>query len=851
MYISKITLHKLKWIKVLSGIETLTIDAKNQVQVLIGTNGGGKSAVLRELTPLPAQKNDYERGGYKEITIIHKGHEYVLKNDFLEKSGKHSFLLDGEELNVSGLASLQTSLCETHLGYTQLVDDLVHCRFKMTVLPPSARKTLIYSISPSTPDFVIELHKKAKSALRACHSNLQLLYKRKKEIEEKLIKDDELSSLTKKKDDLQKKQLELASKISVLEARISTCQSDLTTLDHGKDVTLEEGLAYKKRLEDTRLAITDRHLTREKVESLDSEIAITEEKLSSLKHTLEDVLQEYQKYQIDIDAIQDAGIQECKTLIQSKNQILQEVAHWRQYRRIDDDRYEAHVKARDTIYSIVERMRPETLQDVEGWTHLLDYTYKRELQDRKSTLLHKTTQEEIQLKMGADYCTKCQTKIDRLPVGPSVETDSCSSCSFKAYFDRSKQELTEELDRLTKSKSISEEKYRALKMELERVLHTEEALLYKASYLEQVSQALEGTVWMMDQKSLLRILEGDTASWLNSLTMTLQAQDRLREIEELEKSIKEATMTLSTLEKTNTPAVMILRQVVTDKKKKINELESRIHSLTSKLKLLQDSKRLVTCYHDLLAEGQTTLASLNAWSKYQEVKFYLAYLDKDIRHVLYQEKEAIDTELFSIQQVLDAQMKLKARYQEEICDIIKTLERKQDAYYYLELALSPETGLPYEQTRAFIGAIITNANRVLSKLWTSPIELVMPTSNETLFAFKAKVNHNDSAPIERLSKSQKAVIDFAFYISILYAAGYIDYPVFFDECEDGFDITHKQTYLEWLKMYVDTMYIPELWLISHDASTYSGFLFKDVTCLNKENIYVPEGVNLHTTIKTA
>jgi len=57
-----------------TNIEKITYTPSEIVQIILGTNGCGKSSLLSQLTPLPANiKKDYREGGYKKITLTNKG----------------------------------------------------------------------------------------------------------------------------------------------------------------------------------------------------------------------------------------------------------------------------------------------------------------------------------------------------------------------------------------------------------------------------------------------------------------------------------------------------------------------------------------------------------------------------------------------------------------------------------------------------------------------------------------------------------------------------------------------------------------------------------------------------------
>ena len=81
----------------LNHIDSLEYTPVAKTQVIIGTNGSGKSSLLYELSPMPSHHRMYDHG-YKQITIEHKGSTYVLTSDFT-KGKSHSFIKDGIELN--------------------------------------------------------------------------------------------------------------------------------------------------------------------------------------------------------------------------------------------------------------------------------------------------------------------------------------------------------------------------------------------------------------------------------------------------------------------------------------------------------------------------------------------------------------------------------------------------------------------------------------------------------------------------------------------------------------------------------------------------------------------------------
>ena len=76
MKINKLILSKYKRF-FLTNIDYLEYTPYNNIQVIIGPNGVGKSQLLKELSPLPADINkNYNSNGYKYIELEHNNYIY-------------------------------------------------------------------------------------------------------------------------------------------------------------------------------------------------------------------------------------------------------------------------------------------------------------------------------------------------------------------------------------------------------------------------------------------------------------------------------------------------------------------------------------------------------------------------------------------------------------------------------------------------------------------------------------------------------------------------------------------------------------------------------------------------------
>ena len=105
MKFKRLYLKGFKYLMFVGNVKELDVTDMTQIVMLSGDNGKGKSSVMRELSPYPATRTDYEKNGMKIIEIQHGKDYFVLTSDF-SKTGAHSFIRNNEELNISGTSFL-------------------------------------------------------------------------------------------------------------------------------------------------------------------------------------------------------------------------------------------------------------------------------------------------------------------------------------------------------------------------------------------------------------------------------------------------------------------------------------------------------------------------------------------------------------------------------------------------------------------------------------------------------------------------------------------------------------------------------------------------------------------------
>ena len=75
------------------------IDFATPVTAILGSNGCGKSSLLRILdVASPPIRTDFLKDGSIEMVVEHDGHIFTLSSDFKNTSAPHSFKKDGVQL---------------------------------------------------------------------------------------------------------------------------------------------------------------------------------------------------------------------------------------------------------------------------------------------------------------------------------------------------------------------------------------------------------------------------------------------------------------------------------------------------------------------------------------------------------------------------------------------------------------------------------------------------------------------------------------------------------------------------------------------------------------------------------
>ena len=142
----------------LNNIESITYAPKQKFQLILGSNGSGKSSLLSELNPLPINKTDFRENGFKEITKEKNGSTFVLKSTI----NKNSFKKDNIELNPGGTKKVQLNLIREYFNLTPRYNNVVLGIEKLTTMSTNDRKQYLREMSTVDYAYGIYLYNSLK-----------------------------------------------------------------------------------------------------------------------------------------------------------------------------------------------------------------------------------------------------------------------------------------------------------------------------------------------------------------------------------------------------------------------------------------------------------------------------------------------------------------------------------------------------------------------------------------------------------------------------------------------------------------------------------------------------------------
>lgn len=811
-------------------IDRFQIRPAERIQLILGSNGSGKSSVLSQLNPLAPNKDDFTKEGHKTLKITYHGHQYVLHSVF--NPVKHSFKRDGEELNPGGTARAFNELARQEFNYTPEVKALLTGHELFTKMSPNRRKDWFTKLSEVNYDYALSVFNRVKERARDVVGALKTAKKRLALETSKLISHED--------------EARLRTEVRALEAQLEVLQAVRAP------VTVEPAEAERRlqqqlsRLNEVSKQFLNRsqHLEASRqwtsIEEIDDVIQNQRQQLAAEEALMNQALDEHRKLSEQFTVLSKAGSEGVEALKGRVKRLMNEkqalIAKKHFGLTISDC-----VAARSALKGITDDLTQIALEISPNHDRRYTQASLKDLED-----LVAKSQEEKRLKElglqemhvhlkameshrhdGQTKCPRCQhswvfgwdpVKVEELK--QLIVNTTNEATDLQILIDELKDRLNEYAE------------YRRLYSEFSRITRAWPVLDGFWHYLTQQQTLIEAP------KQIVTLL-GQLAFDLDQDFAVLELSQQQHELETL---IQQTT----DLGDANLEVVQ----------KQLDALDLRVAGLTraiaqlrGEIQVLQQQRLWFKQLLDLKAQVlELTVSSAKAREVALE-QTHLSLIQQAISH--FQQQLAIRAESLSA-------IQLQVGIVRDLEDQIGRLEVEDQGAKELIKTLSPHEGLIADGLLGFIRVFTGQMNALIQKIWSYPL-VVKPCGTSTEqgaeldYRFPVRVDDptNIISDVGDGSSGMQEIINLAFMVVAMRHLGLGDTALLLDEFGKTLDKEHRLAASTVIKSLMDTQAFSQLFMISHYEESYGAFTNAELCVLCSNNITIPAKFkyNQHVTIE--
>lgn len=828
MFIEKIVLKKFGRFH-LRSIDVFEYTPEKKTQVILGSNGSGKSSLLEELSPLPAESSDYQRGGSKEVWLNHRGKSYYLASLFLVTGNRFIFECDGENLNHSFNVTSYRDLVKEHFGYTKEIHQLHTGKVRFNQMSVNDRRSWFMTLSDIDYDYAFKYFKRLKEKHRSLVGALKETQERLAIEKTKQIKPEDEAYI---REEIQRTKEELEYLLSIRPevdsdnlheqqrqlSDVNTALNDMLLSIESKLMKFE--LSSMNGATDKTLAFLIEEENRT-IASLQGKLSVSYEAIGEIDKKL-NLLK--QGDGLALPAINE----EIKSISNALSRI--DVSKLQRYPRPSEslctlDQYLPRIlQILNDISLNTARCRGVS----EAYSDALSRCKSLSLEISKLEESIKDLNERIRTleaqKTPDIVCPKCyhtwgeeQKKSDIEKLASERERNSDKLTALKAEFENAKLSYSE----------ISA--YNQLREELMAVLYS----LYE--HTDLANRLVAPEILVDDPNTATAVID----RYRQSLCELIDASTLKEKLTKIQKT-KEILETTASLDKAR------LEEQRAETDGKINTLLNQLNTATLRRNELmeehQTRKHLKDCFNRLL--------SVMSDRKQKSV----TVIKTAIRNAMNESVLAISVRKTGLEGKLsriDMQNNLITFLESEV-------ERLKIESRLLSLAideLSPSSGLIARGMTESINNFIEDTNEFIGKIWSYPMSLSPLKLDEDIVEldYKFPVSVNGivvSKDVEKTSEGMKEIIDLAFVIVSMAYRDMLDFPIYLDEFAVKMDAAHRSAAYRIIEYLTDSTDFTQIFIISHYENGYANLSNADISVLCSVNVDIPSHLKYNERVKT-
>lgn len=779
------------------------------MQVILGSNGSGKTSLLEILFGMPPEPKDLLENGEIITTIGHNNKLYELSAKRDDAVVRYSFIEDGVELNTASKVTVQRQLLMEYLGINGEIIELMTGNNSLTSMSKAKRKDWMIRSSKSDFTFILGIYDKVKkrySYIRtvAEHTSKKLdaILTSPESISEESI--ERLDLLKNTLEDLlsDKRFFEGGSKHSLedYERQVKGLKKLIKDWrrEKAKVTNLASTFCEHRVIDTERVTMEEEHLERS-LNELDKELEKTYEKIASKERTV-----------VSLDEMPSEAelMESIESVTYRKPEISgtdEELSRMRNISEYILDTHEAFIPLEVTDSELYEMtVRTDELDTVLGRLKKSAEIYG----DRLKEMLHLKTHTE-------------------------VNCPACSNTFYNSIYDPAEEvRVSEESVKVEGELVAAETELNQLLGSIQQCKHTQEYLSKLKKYCRNTRYAgIDFNVvgFSLNDFNNRVIADKDMVENFLLNAGSRKEQDRLKSMLTLRREL------VGTIASVQSEVLDELDQYASELLDKKNEL----------FKTLEYVKRVGRGMDNLLTSSKHIQSQRDVLVKMREEAI------EDCR------QEAIHKQVIDIKGEITELEEELYRSRERDNSITKLEIELKDLRKYIvvvkeiEKRLSPKSGLIGLSVRSYMEAFINIMNTHISNIWESEMRLVLPDITKMDYSFPVKLGHlaTPSSDVVETSVGQSEVIDLAYKLTMMQMLGMTDHPLILDEFGVFLDKAHRVKAYSYIVDLSESGAYSCVFLVSHYADLYGALNANtEYTVLDDRNI---EKAGLPNKLNTA
>lgn len=811
----RLALRKINYIK---------ITPESKIQLILGTNGSGKSSLLKEMTPLPAVPAEYIKGGFKIIEISHRNNHYILKSLFHSTGTKYHFIKNGIDLlGDGGNGAVYKDHVLQEFGITSDIHEVISGVSRFSDMEIGVRRKWITRLSHEDYTYAIKYYNRIKDQLKGAVEVIKLLQQRSVQESDKLLTPEEENRY----------------------------REDIRVLSDTLTYFLEMKTPVEKSYQEAMAEI--HHLDRDlanytnEAQRLRAQYVGTgsnSDTIGMLRNLLVSYRADGQTQQALLDIVAKEMDEVDKTMHSLKNSNVQSFEEIDQV--IDQTAIDIHQNGQMLVHGDLQFVQPSvSLSALKSiYEHLVEILLNMSSdKERKYSLsYHISLKDKLQVAEGAieeneKKLLLLQSRSRELVHLKEHGDTTCPKCShqwYKGFDEKLYNQITQQIELGTRSTDSIRAQIKEFESEIEKT----SAYLASSREYRNIAQNIPDLQPLWDyimEEDLIFDNPRQIVTVLEEIKEDLALHVKIGELKDRQKQAINLKLSLSKDQQVSQSKLQVKHQ----------ELEEKLYQ--SNLKLRESRRKC----HDV-QERIVTLERIEALKIVLTNQLEARNKSKSVLHDLHR-REVLNAcinetrkELTKREQVLSS-VNIQKALVADINNQISEQTEKVEILNLIQKELSPKEGLIARGLSGFINHFVGQMNTFIKKIWLYPLEIVpiAPDPDEDVdldFKFEVRINDDNTIPdIKKASSGMKEVIDLAFSFVSMVAMGMADFPIYLDEFGKAMDAAHRQNAFHFITNLLTTSNFSQIFMISHYEDSYGGLANTDVTVLCDENVQLTKG----------